>query len=157
MLPTKADDVSQLEPFQRRLILLAILLLLPVLQAGAQQTGAIRGRVLDQSGAVMPGVPVTITSTDGARQIAKTGPGGMFGSSSSSYRYSLTLSVSAQNLLNHTNAGNPVTSLSSPLFGQSLSSAGGFGMGPGGGGPGGPGGGGAAGNRKIELQLRFSF
>jgi len=84
-------------------------------------------------------------------------PGGMLGSSSSGYRYSLTLSVSAQNLLNHTNAGNPVTSLSSPLFGQSLSSAGGFGMGPGGGGPGGPGGGGAAGNRKIELQLRFSF
>jgi len=61
---------------------------------------------------------------------------------------SLTISVSAQNLLNHVNYSTPVGNLSSPLFGQSLSSAGGFGFGPGGV---------TAGNRRIELIARFSF
>lgn len=74
------------------------------------------------------------------------GPFGMGGSGDN--RYSVTLSVSARNLLNTTNLGNPIGNLSSPLFGQSNSLAGGFG----------PGGGmGAAGNRRIELSLRFSF
>jgi hypothetical protein len=71
-------------------------------------------------------------------------------------RYSLTLSLSARNLLNTTNPGNPIGNLSSPLFGLSNSLMGGFG--PGAGGAGGGGGGmGAAGNRRIELSLRFSF
>ena len=60
----------------------------------------------------------------------------------------LTLSISAQNVLNHVNPSAPVGNLSSPLFGQSLSSAGGFGFGPGGV---------TAGNRRIELVARFSF
>jgi hypothetical protein len=60
----------------------------------------------------------------------------------------LTLSISAQNVLNHVNPSSPVGNLSSPLFGQSLSSAGGFGFGPGGA---------TAGNRRIELVARFSF
>jgi hypothetical protein len=58
----------------------------------------------------------------------------------------LTVSVSAQNLLNRTNPGPPVGNLSSPSFGQSLASAGGFG-----------GGGGAAGSRRIEVSARFAF
>ncbi len=62
---------------------------------------------------------------------------------------SLSISLSAQNLLNHVNAGAPVGNLSSPSFGRSLSSAGGFGRGPGG-----PS---SAGNRTIELQMRASF
>jgi len=61
----------------------------------------------------------------------------------------LTLSVSAQNLLNHTNPAAPVGNLSSPFFGRSLASAGGFGFGTGGTT--------AAGNRRIELQARFAF
>jgi len=61
----------------------------------------------------------------------------------------LTLSVSAQNLLNHTNPGAPVGNLSSPFFGQSLASAGSFGFGPGGSA--------TAGNRRIELQARLAF
>jgi hypothetical protein len=61
----------------------------------------------------------------------------------------LTVSLSAQNLLNRVNPGAPVGNLSSPSFGQSLSSAGGFGRGPGGLS--------AAGNRSIELQVRASF
>jgi hypothetical protein len=48
----------------------------------------------------------------------------------------------------------PVGNLSSTLFGQSIGSAGGFGRGGGGGGGGG---GGSAANRRIDLQLRFSF
>jgi Carboxypeptidase regulatory-like domain len=58
----------------------------------------------------------------------------------------LTVSVSAQNLLNRTNPGNPVGNLSSPRFGQSLASAGGFG-----------GGGATAGSRRIEVSARFAF
>jgi len=62
-------------------------------------------------------------------------------------RYVLTLSVQARNLLNNVNHATPVGQLSSPLFGQSTAIAGGFG----------PGGGGAAGNRRFEVQARFSF
>jgi hypothetical protein len=77
------------------------------------------------------------------------GPGGFGGGGG---RYSLTFSVQARNLFNNVNLGMPIGNLTSPLFGQSTQLAGGFG--PGGGGPGG---GGAAGNRRIDLQLRFSF
>ncbi len=62
-------------------------------------------------------------------------------------RYNLNLSVNVQNLLNHTNLGNPIGNLSSPLFGQSNTTSGGFGGG----------GNQSAGNRRIELQARFSF
>ena len=80
------------------------------------------------------------------------GPGGgpmraMFGGESTGKRFNLTLSVSARNVLNHVNLASPVGNLSSPLFGQSLSLAGGFG----------PGGESAAANRRIDFQLRFSF
>jgi len=65
-------------------------------------------------------------------------------------RYGLTFSVNFQNLLNHTNFANPVGNLGSLLFGQSTSTIGGFG---------GFGGGGVspAYNRRIDVQLRFSF
>lgn len=85
------------------------------------------------------------------------GPGGFGGGmfdGGGDKRFNLTLSVSARNLLNHTNLGMPIGNLSSPLFGQSNTLGGGFG-GPGGGGPGGMMGG--AGNRRIEIQLRLSF
>lgn len=74
--------------------------------------------------------------------------GGMFGAANSGKRFNLTLSASARNLLNHVNLGLPVGNLSSPLFGESTSIAGGFG-------PGGAMAG--AGNRRLELQLRLSF
>ena len=95
------------------------------------------------------------------------GMGGMmggFGGGSTGKKYNLTATISARNALNHVNYSAPIGTLNSPFFGQSLSSAGGGGMGgPGGGGGGGGfggpgfGGGGAAGNRKIELQVRFQF
>jgi len=48
----------------------------------------------------------------------------------------------------HTNLGTPIGNLTSPLFGQSNTTAGGFGFG---------GGNQAAGNRRVEIQLRFAF
>jgi hypothetical protein len=70
------------------------------------------------------------------------GGGGNAGS-----RYSLTFSLNFNNILNHVNLGNPVGNLSSRLFGQSTSTAGGFG------------GFGAipAYNRRIDAQVRFNF
>jgi hypothetical protein len=61
----------------------------------------------------------------------------------------VTLSVSAQNLFNRVNPAAPIGNISSPLFGQSVATAGGFGFGA-------PGAGGA-GNRRIELTARVSF
>jgi Carboxypeptidase regulatory-like domain len=70
------------------------------------------------------------------------GPGGGGGGGAKG----LTFSVAAQNLFNHTNPSTPVGNLTSLLFGQSLSTAGGFGSG-----------GGAGGNRRIEFQARLGF
>jgi hypothetical protein len=88
------------------------------------------------------------------------GPGGMFGGpggGASDSRYQLTFSVNVQNIFNRVNLAAPVGNLSSTLFGQSRSIIGGFGGFGGPGGPGGLGQGGAAGNRKVELQVRFNF
>jgi len=74
------------------------------------------------------------------------GRGGRGGNASSDSRYNLTFSVQVQNLLNTTNKGTPVGNLSSSLFGESLSTASGFG-----------GGNAAAGNRRVTGQIRFSF
>jgi hypothetical protein len=71
------------------------------------------------------------------------GPGG-----GGNGRYNLTFSLNFNNILNHVNLGNPVGNLGSLLFGQSTSTAGGFG---------GFGGGNPAYNRRIDAQLRFSF
>jgi hypothetical protein len=64
-------------------------------------------------------------------------------------RYTLTFSVNILNLLNTTNLSNPIGNLSSPRFGESTSSSGAFGFGPSGSA--------AAGNRRIQLQVRFGF
>jgi hypothetical protein len=76
------------------------------------------------------------------------GGGGFGGGGNPGSRYSLTFSLNFNNILNHTNLGNPVGNLGSGLFGQSTSTAGGFG---------GFGGGSAAYNRRIDAQIRFSF
>ena len=76
------------------------------------------------------------------------GGGGFGGPGGGNGRYNLTFSLNFNNILNHTNLGNPVGNLGSLLFGQSTSTTGGFG---------GFGGGNAAYNRRIDAQLRFSF
>jgi len=57
--------------------------------------------------------------------------------------------VNTQNLLNTTNLAQPIGNLSSPQFGKSISTAGTFGFGPSGSA--------AAGNRRIQVQIRFGF
>ena len=75
------------------------------------------------------------------------GGGGDEGGGATAERYNLTFSVNIQNIFNNVNLSPPVGNLSSPLFGQSVSTAGRFGFG----------GQQAAGNRTIEASLRFSF
>ena len=61
--------------------------------------------------------------------------------------YKLSFSVQAQNLLNRTNNDLPVGNLSSPFFGQSTATLGGYGEGNRS----------SAGNRRITGQLRIEF
>jgi Carboxypeptidase regulatory-like domain len=80
-----------------------------------------------------------------------TAPGGMrglFSSSNTDYRYSLTIGMSARNLLNHTNPGQIIGNIQSPLFGRANQVAGtlngeGFSE--------------NASNRRLELQIKLSF
>jgi hypothetical protein len=89
----------------------------------------------------------------GAARGAAPGGGGFFGGGNEVRKpYNLNLGINFNNLLNTVNFGNPVGSLSSSRFGQSTSTAFAFG-GFGGGGFGG----GSAANRKVELQMRFSW
>ena len=82
------------------------------------------------------------------------GPGGLSGAGNgnpfggrgggTNRRYNLTFSISARNLLNTFNPGPPVGNLSSPFFGQSIIISGGpFSS--------------ASANRRVDLQVRFSF
>jgi hypothetical protein len=84
----------------------------------------------------------------GPQMMMMGGPGGASGAQ----KYNLTVSINANNIFNHVNFEKPQGNLTSPSFGQSLATGGGFG------GFGGFGGGGASGpNRKIYLNLRFTF
>jgi hypothetical protein len=83
----------------------------------------------------------------GAR--AEGGRGGRWGggfNDLTEHRYNLTLSINARNLLNNVNYDTPVGVLTSPLFLESTSIAGGYGaeQTP-------------TNNRRIELMLRFRF
>ncbi len=69
--------------------------------------------------------------------------------------YNLSLGLQITNLFNRNNQSTPVGNILSSRFGQSTSTVGGFGFFGGGGG--GFGGGGNSGNRRVELQMRFSF
>lgn len=77
------------------------------------------------------------------------GGGGMFGGGGGNSPYNLTVGMNINNLFNNVNLNTPIGVLNSSRFGQSTSTAGGFGFFGGGGG--------SAGNRRVELQLRFSF
>ena len=76
------------------------------------------------------------------------GMGAIFAPPSTNRRYNLTVSMSARNLLNHNNPGPIIGAITSPLFGLA-NQMGGVGYG-----------GGFnenANNRRLELQMRFSF
>ena len=98
----------------------------------------------------VPAAPATAAAPGAAPAGAAPGSANRpAGGPSPEKRYTLTFSVNIQNLLNTTNLSNPIANLSSPRFGESTSTAGSFGFGPGGSA--------AAGNRRIQLQVRFGF
>jgi hypothetical protein len=76
-----------------------------------------------------------------------TPAGGTPASSSGGRKYTLSISMSVRNLLNHTNPGPIIGNITSPLFGQANQPAGsgGFGFSE------------AANNRRLELQTRLTF
>ncbi|HLG98448.1 MAG TPA: carboxypeptidase regulatory-like domain-containing protein [Bryobacteraceae bacterium] len=74
------------------------------------------------------------------------GPGPFGGGTSTNRRYNLTLSLQARNVLNHVNPGPINGIVTSPLFGQSNTLAGGVGAFSENGN-----------NRRMEMQLRFTF
>jgi hypothetical protein len=59
-------------------------------------------------------------------------------------RFNLTFSVSARNIFNQVNYASPEGVLSSPIFGKAYALSGGYFSG-------------GAANRRIDLQVRFSF
>ncbi len=75
--------------------------------------------------------------------------GGLFGGATSNRRYNVIASVEIRNLLNSVNPSAPVGTLGSPFFGEAQGITGGFG--------GGGGGAAQSANRRLEMQLRFSF
>ncbi|GAC1667477.1 MAG: TonB-dependent receptor [Candidatus Acidiferrum sp.] len=70
------------------------------------------------------------------------GPGRGEGGGASNSRYNLTFGISARNLFNNVNLATPTGNLSSPFFGRANSLAG-FGS--------------ATSNRRVDLQVSFSF
>lgn len=87
------------------------------------------------------------------RAIMGGGPGMMMIQQGGDVRkpYNLNVSVQVNNLFNNVNFSPPIGNIASDRFGQVTSTQSGFGgFGPGGGG-------GSAANRRIELQLRFSW
>jgi hypothetical protein len=85
---------------------------------------------------------------DATRMSSAGGLRGLFSSNSSERRYSLTVGMSARNLTNHNNAGPIIGNITSALFGRSNQIAGT---------PNGEGFSESASNRRLELQIRFSF
>ena len=76
------------------------------------------------------------------------GLGGLIGRPTTNRRYNLTISMSIRNLLNHNNPGPIIGNVTSPLFGQANQIWGaqngeGFYE--------------TANNRRLEMQIRFSF
>ena len=91
-----------------------------------------------------PGGPRGAGSGLGARGLSGGGGNPFAFGGSTNRRYNLTFSIAVRNLFNTFNPGNPVANLSSPLFGQTLALGGGpFGS--------------ASSNRRVDLQMRFSF
>ncbi|REJ77853.1 MAG: hypothetical protein DWQ47_15940 [Acidobacteria bacterium] len=72
------------------------------------------------------------------------GGGRRGGGGGSDSKYSLEFTFTFRNLFNRTNLSSPVGNLRSPLFGESLSTVGGWG-------------GNSGGNRRIELEVEFEF
>lgn len=84
----------------------------------------------------------------GGGPVMMGGGGGFFGGGGEAKPYNLTIGINVNNLFNNVNFSTPVGSLTSPSFGRSRSTGGGFGF---------FGGGGGSANRRIELSARFNW
>ena len=105
--------------------------------------GSEEGRRLSGAGSIAGGdVTGTANAAAGKRMNA------IIGTPATGRRYNLTLSLTARNLLNHTNPGPIIGNITSPLFGESnqIGRA-----------PNGEGFYETANNRRIELQVRLAF
>jgi hypothetical protein len=87
----------------------------------------------------------------GAVMVGPGGFGGFGGRGEVRKPYNLNIGINFNNLFNNVNLGSPVGNLASGRFGQSTSTIAGFG------GFGGFGGGNGTANRRVELQMRFSW
>jgi hypothetical protein len=87
-------------------------------------------------------------SSAGPVLAAPTGNRGLFNQPSTPRKYNLTVSMSGRNLLNHTNQGPIIGNITSALFGRANQMAGT---------PNGEGFSEAANNRRLELQIRFTY
>ncbi len=99
------------------------------------------GTASSGGGGAPRGVPAGPFSTSG---------GGQSSGSGSSRRYSLSISMSIRNILNHNNPGPIIGNIASPLFGQANQP---YGVGVLGGTVFSE----SANNRRLELQMRFTF
>lgn len=111
-------------------------------QSGGQNQGGNRGGGPAGGGGRGPG--------GGGPQMVMMGGGGggMFGGGDARKPYNLTFGINVQNLFNKVNLSQPVGALTSPSFGRPRSTGGGFGF---------FGGGGGSANRRVDLQVRFSW
>lgn len=118
-------------------------------QAGG--TGNGRGGRGGAGGNVMGGGRGGRGGGPGGGRMGGGGPGGLGSGGDVRKPYNLNVGLQISNLFNNVNLAAPIGSLSSSRFGQSVSTSGGFG------GFGGGGGGGTGPNRRVELQMRFSW
>lgn len=95
-----------------------------------------------------PGAGGGFPGAGGGGRGGRGGGGGRGGRGDGNSPYNLTLGLQFTNLFNNVNFNTPIGILNSSRFGQSTSTSGGFGF---------FGGGSNAGNRRIELQARFSW
>lgn len=101
----------------------------------------------ENSGAASTGQPGSGPRTGTPGVFTPTAGTGGSASRSAPHRYSLSISMSIRNIINHTNPGPIIGNITSPLFGQANqpSDAGGFGFSE------------SANNRRFELQTRLTF
>ena len=101
----------------------------------------------ENSGAASTGQPGSGPRGGTPGVFTPTGSTGAAASQSQGHRYSLSISLSIRNIINHTNPGPIIGNITSPLFGLSNQpfDAGGFGFSE------------SANNRRLELQTRLTF
>jgi hypothetical protein len=104
--------------------------------------GAERGAAKTAAAPIPAGGPANPNLASGG------GMGNLIRGPVTNHRYNLSIGMSARNLLNHTNPGPISGNITSPLFGRANQSAGGLN---------GEGFSENADNRRLEMQIRFTF